>query len=137
MFVIPTSSPFILTSAPPLLPGLIAASVWITFISQSSTLSSFKSTETVRSVAETIPWVTVPEYWIPNGEPIAKTVSPLSSKLESPKSITLTSKLGWHLKIATSLYSSLPTTSASTYSLFENTTCTLFAPSITWWFVII
>ena len=128
MFVIPTSSPFILTSAPPLLPGLIAASVWITFISQSSTLSSFKSTETVRSV---------PEYWIPKGDPIAKTVSPLSNKSESPKSITLTSKLGWHLKIATSLYSSLPTTSASTYSLFENTTCTLFAPSITWWFVII
>ena len=41
MYVIPTSSPFILTSAPPLLHGLIAASVWITFISQSSTLSSF------------------------------------------------------------------------------------------------
>ncbi len=67
--LIPTIFPSKLMSAPPLLPGLIAVSVCKTVISQSSTLSLFKSTAMTRSCPETIPDVADP-----SGLPIAITV---------------------------------------------------------------
>ena len=67
----PTSSPFMLTSAPPELPGLIAASVWIA----SSTVFWFCASPpaaTGRLSALTMPVVTVPSR--PSGEPIGDDV---------------------------------------------------------------
>ena len=66
----PISSPFIFTRAPPELPGLIAASVWMA----SSTVTSPPEPSpaaTGRSSALTMPVVTVPCR--PSGEPIATT----------------------------------------------------------------
>ena len=77
--LMPTSSPRALTSAPPELPALIAASVWM------------KSSKVVtpswpRPVALTMPIVTV---WLkPSELPIASTTSPTSSVSERPRRIS-------------------------------------------------
>src|SRR5437879_2210711 len=72
--LMPTSSPRAFTSAPPELPGLIAASVWMK--------SSYSAMPTLaRPTALTIPIVTV---WLrPNGLPMASTYSPTWSLSES------------------------------------------------------
>ena len=77
--LMPTTAPSMSTSAPPELPGLMAASVWM------------KKPESlmprlVRASAETMPLVTV--WPTPNGLPTASTRSPTSSASESPKSST-------------------------------------------------
>ena len=70
----PINSPRRLTRAPPELPGLIDASVWIKF-------SNFSMPRPERPKALTMPEVTV---WLsPNGLPIATTKSPTFSWLES------------------------------------------------------
>ena len=70
----PTSLPSRSTSAPPELPGLIAASVW---------MKERKSPAPIeRASAETMPLVTV--WPTPNGLPIASTRSPTSSASLSP-----------------------------------------------------
>ena len=74
--LIPTSSPLILTSAPPEFPGLMGASVWIKS-SKSATPTS------ARPTALTIPKVTV--RLNPKGFPIARTKSPTARLLESPQ----------------------------------------------------
>ena len=77
----PTSSPFMLTSAPPELPGLIAASVWIA----SSTVFWFCASPpaaTGRLSALTMPVVTVPSR--PSGEPIATTSWPTRRLPDEP-----------------------------------------------------
>ena len=56
--LMPMTSPAAFSNAPPEFPGLMAASVWITFNSQSP---ADVSTFIVRSTALTIPCVTVPE----------------------------------------------------------------------------
>jgi hypothetical protein len=61
----PMTAPVASRSGPPLLPGLIAASVWMRFVSCTVALIA-----TVRPVAEMIPVVTVLVY-VPSGEPIA------------------------------------------------------------------
>jgi hypothetical protein len=66
----PTSSAAQLTRAPPLLPGLIAASVW-TAETSSAVLPSSAGTATVRSSALTMPLVTVLDS--PSGAPRATT----------------------------------------------------------------
>ena len=66
--------PDALTSAPPLLPGLIGALVWIAPASVAAAEPSAAGSVTARSVAETIPWVTLPDR--PSGLPIASTTSP-------------------------------------------------------------
>ena len=68
----PTSSPRLLTSAPPELPGLIAASVWMN-------VSYAPSWAPGRLTAETIPSVTVRLNW--NGLPTASTHSATRSLL--------------------------------------------------------
>ena len=77
--LMPISSPSVLISAPPELPKLMAASVWM------------KSSKSVtpsrpRPVALTMPCVTV---WLsPNGLPIASTTSPARSSSERPIGMT-------------------------------------------------
>src|SRR6266566_8315943 len=75
---IPTTCPSRSTSAPPLLPGLIGALVWITFGSEAP-----PGSVTVRPTALTIPSVTL--LCSPSGLPMAITMSPTTSFEESPK----------------------------------------------------
>src|SRR5215471_2122521 len=74
-----------LTMAPPLLPGLMGASVWIA--DTSSAAESFSpGTWMVRSSALTMPDVTVPDR--PSGEPITTVGWPTFTEEDSPKAIT-------------------------------------------------
>ncbi len=66
----PTTSPFMSTSGPPLLPGLMAASVWIAGYVVELPWSS-EPTFTGRFSALTMPLVTVASR--PNGDPMATT----------------------------------------------------------------
>ena len=75
--LIPITSPAALISGPPELPGLIAASVWIT-LEIEKPLGAW----IWRCSAETMPLVTVRSS--PNGLPIATTGSPTSISAESP-----------------------------------------------------
>src|SRR5664280_1233243 len=74
---IPMTAPLTSTRGPPLLPGLMAASVWI----RSS--SRLVVSEIERSTPETTPVVTVPGYW-PSGSPTAMAVCPICRVDESP-----------------------------------------------------
>ena len=103
----PTSSPFMLTSAPPELPGLIAASVWMA----SSTvfwLPASPAVDTGRLSALTMPVVTVPSR--PSGEPIATTSWPTRRLAEDPRVIGVRPDTPWARTTAMSLAGSAPTT---------------------------
>ena len=69
--------PYMLTSAPPELPGLIAALVWIQFMS-----NPVASERICRFRPDTMPLVTEPES--PAGLPIATTDSPRTTSSELP-----------------------------------------------------
>ena len=101
--LMPTTSPSRFTSGPPLLPGLMAASVWMKF-SYSASLTS------VRPRAETIPAVT--EYFNPNGFPTANTQLPTRSLSESP-SVAVGRSSPSILMTARSVSGSVPTICAS------------------------
>ncbi len=79
---IPMTSPSRSTSAPPLLPGLMAAEVWIMLGMVAPVPPVPDVSLTVRPVAETIPWVTLEDS--PSGEPIASTICPTCTSEESP-----------------------------------------------------
>ena len=79
--LIPITSPAMSTSGPPLLPGLIAASVWIAGYVVLLPCAS-GPTSTGRFRALTMPLVTVALR--PKGEPIATTLSPTSRLLDLP-----------------------------------------------------
>ena len=79
--LIPMTSPAPLTSAPPELPGLIAASVWSASMTVAS--SCVEPVATARSVALMIPSVTV--FDRPSGAPIATATSPTCTLSESAK----------------------------------------------------
>ena len=79
----PITWPFILNNAPPELPGLIAASVWI------HSLLYPIDDETGRSRADTIPVVTLFINLLPPGHPITTTCSPTTILLLSANSATL------------------------------------------------
>ena len=75
----PTTSPRRFTSGPPLLPGLMAASVWMKFC---HLRSSSPRSRLCRPLALTMPRVTL---WLrPKGLPTASTKSPISSASLSP-----------------------------------------------------
>ena len=78
----PITWPEALTRAPPLLPGLIGALVWIAPGSVAAGEPSVAGSVTARSVAEMIPWVTLPDR--PSGLPMASTTSPACTVPESP-----------------------------------------------------
>ena len=75
--LMPITSPREETSGPPELPGLSAASVWIT-----SSISRPERARSERPSAETTPAVTVDSK--PSGLPIATTSWPRRSRLELP-----------------------------------------------------
>ncbi|EME69093.1 hypothetical protein H261_15210 [Paramagnetospirillum caucaseum] len=125
--LMPISLPCRSTRAPPELPGLMAASVWMKlWTSEMPTL--------VRARAETMPWVTV--WPTPNGLPTAITTSPTSMASESPS--TRVGKLSLPpsiLRTARSVRSSEPTMRASNSRRSDSTTVTSSASLITWWLV--
>src|SRR4028119_1211487 len=57
--LMPMTSPWMLHSGPPLLPGLMAASVWIISVNWNAAPSLVGGTGMVRPTAETTPTVTV------------------------------------------------------------------------------
>ena len=73
----PITSPRVVTSGPPELPGLSAASVWMT-----SSISRPDRARSERPSALTTPAVTV--CWKPNGLPIAMASWPTRTARESP-----------------------------------------------------
>ncbi len=111
--LIPTSSPAALISAPPELPSLIAASVWMKF-------SKVATPSCLRSMALTMPWVTV--CCSPKGLPIASTSSPTCSRSERPRLIT-GSLVSSTDSSARSVSGSRPTTFAT--ALRPSASCTL------------
>ena len=103
--LMPTTSPRMLSSGPPELPGFTAASVWM-----KGTASRFGSPERFsRPRALTMPAVTV--LLKPNGEPIAMTHSPTRS-LRVSAILTTGRSLASTLMTATSLRVSAPITLA-------------------------
>ena len=80
--LMPTSSPLRLTSAPPELPGLMAASVWMALSTAAPSPGAPLPADTGRFLALTMPVVTVPLR--PSGEPMATTVWPTCRSSEEP-----------------------------------------------------
>src|SRR2546423_15646378 len=78
--LIPMTLPAASRSGPPLLPGLIAASVWMRFV---SCWAGGPSTVIVRPFADTMPLVALFEY-VPGGVPVATTRWPTLRAGELP-----------------------------------------------------
>ncbi len=127
--LIPTSSPFVFTNAPPLLPGLTAASVCI-----NDSIFFSPDMDMLRPFALTIPAVTVDVRL--NGLPTASTHSPTFSFSESPNGIVGRS-LASTLISAMSVDGSVPISLAGNLRLSLSVTSSSSAPSITWLFVMI
>ena len=100
--LMPITSPSMLTSAPPELPGLMAASVWMKSL-------MFSAGPCVRPTAETMPAVTVDSS--PSGLPTARAQSPTCTASESPSTATGMSPAAWNFTRARSMRGSLPTSS--------------------------
>ncbi len=109
----PTTSPFMLNSGPPELPGLIATSVWM----NGTRFSCGRS----RPFALTMPAVIV--FSRPNGLPIATTHSPTLSLSGSPMT-TRGRSLASIFSSATSVRLSVPTTLAMNSRLSDSRTVT-------------
>ena len=123
----PTSSPEVFTNAPPLLPGLTAASVWINDSIPSRLLG--ESIPRLRDFALTMPAVTVELSW--NGLPTARTHSPTCNLSESPN-FTMGSFSASIFSKAMSVDASLPMRVASNERLSLSVTSILSAWLITW-----
>src|SRR5882724_1932084 len=123
--LMPMTSPCMLTSGPPELPGLMAASVWMK--------SSNGPWPMLRALALTMPAVTV--ACRPKGEPTAMTQSPTCIRSESPSRANLNWPLpSSSLSTARSVFLSRPTTFAlclppsrviTSISVAFSTTCAL------------
>ena len=98
--LIPITAPAAFRSGPPLLPGLIAASVWIRLWSVPPSVWIWRPT------ADTMPLVTLFEK-VPSGLPIATTSSPTLSASESP-SVAAGSPVASIFTIARSVRVSMP-----------------------------
>ena len=119
--LMPISSPRRLTSAPPELPGLIDASVWMKFWKPSPG-------RLLRPTAETMPEVTV--WPTPNGLPTATTKSPTRSWSEFASDSAVSFSAGIFIS-ATSVSASEPRNSAFSSRPSASVTDTSSAPSIT------
>jgi hypothetical protein len=106
--LMPTTSPALETSGPPELPGLSAASVWIT-----SSISRPPTERSERPSADTTPAVTVDSK--PSGLPIAITSWPRRSRALSPSTADGVPAGSGVLKSARSVSGSLPSTRASAW----------------------
>ena len=123
--LMPTSAPLASTSAPPELPGLMAASVWMKFWKRELPAS-------LRSSALTMPAVTV--WPTLKGLPMASTTSPTCSARTSPSATTGS----WSSSIfstAMSVSGSLPTRRARVWRPSASCTSISVASSTTWWLV--
>src|SRR4051794_39030958 len=127
--LIPTTWPAALTSGPPELPGLMAASV----CRRPDSVSV--SVEIVRSLAETIPSVTVGLLPRSRALPMASTSSPTCSVEVSASASGVAPCTSAIFRTATSCVGSVPTTVASSVVPSENVTVIEEAPSTTWLFV--
>src|SRR5688572_933476 len=103
--VMPISSPRMLRSGPPELPGLMAASVWMKSLKVRSSLRS------ERPSALTTPVVTVCES--PNGLPMATTVSPINRSRAVPSAMEGSRASALMRSTARSVSASAPTSWAS------------------------
>ena len=119
--VIPTTCPRLLISGPPLLPKLMAASVWM----NASRLGS----NSFRPRKLTTPTVTECTY--PSGLPMAQTHSPTRSVSESPSGATGTEPVTGIRSNATSMAGSMPTSSALNTRPSPRVTVIRSAPSTT------
>ena len=124
----PIRSPFMSTSGPPELPGLIAASVWM---NEETLLAPMSE----RASAETMPLVTV--WPTPNGSPIASTRSPTCTSVavvdgERPAAARPPASI---FSTARSARGSSSSTLAGHSRRSEVTTVISCAPSMTWWLV--
>ena len=126
---IPITSPFALTSAPPLLPGFIAASVWINwYVLPSVVIVLFN--------AEIYPTVTLPANSWPSGLPIATASSP-TCKSEDLPNVAGVSPVASIFSNARSVTESVPIISAIYSSWLDKVTVTCalvdeIASSTTW-----
>ena len=120
--LMPISSPLRLTSAPPELPGLMLASVWMKFWKPAPG-------RLLRPTAEMIPLVTV--WPTPNGLPIATTKSPICRRSLFAIGIAVRSCAGIRIR-ATSVSGSEPTNSARRVRPSARFTETSSASSTTW-----
>ena len=120
--LMPTRLPLASTSAPPELPGLMAASVWMKF-------SKVLMPKPVRPSADTMPPVTVCPT--PNGLPIASTTSPTCSASDEPKLIAASAS-AFTRSTARSVSGSFPTTLASSLLPSASATSISLAASTTW-----
>src|SRR5207302_1387470 len=124
-----------LTSAPPLLPGLIAASVCSADTS-SAVWPLSPGTSMVRSSALTIPEVTV--FDSPSGAPSATTGWPTTTSLEEPNGITGSDGCPSTLMTARSAFGSRPVMVAGVVwpSLNSTSTCPPSAAMETTWLLV-
>ena len=128
----PMSWPEQLTMAPPLLPGLMAASLWIAETSSAAVLFS-AGTWMVRSRALMIPEVTVPDN--PSGAPITTFASPTWTEEDEPIAMTGSVRETSALSTARSVCGSRPVIVAGALCPSENWTSTdppLAATAMTW-----
>ena len=133
---IPTSCPSQLTIAPPLLPGLIAASVWMASASSALWDVPPPGTSTVRASALTMPLVTLLDS--PSGAPTTTTGWPTWRSAEDPSAMTWGDWASGALITARSVNGSRPTKVAGTRwpSLsITSMLAPLAAFSTTWLFV--
>ena len=114
--LIPSTRPAPLSSGPPELPGLMAASVWIAL-----PIVKAVSDSMLRSMAETTP--TDSDWRSPKGLPMAATGWPTIRSSECPSSSGVSlSPAGSTLISATSAFGSSPMISAGTRLPSENST---------------
>ena len=126
----PITSPLPLTSGPPELPGLIAASVWMR-----SCIVSPLPPSIVRPTADTMPDVTVGPPGRASAWPMATTFSPTVRSFELPSTACGRSVTPSTFTRATSLEGSRPITFPSRTFLSAKETLIDVALSITGWLV--
>ena len=127
------TAPFMSTSAPPELPGLIAASVCTALITVSWLAPEVCSEDEVRTGrfrAETMPEVTVADS--PSGQPMATTGWPTDRSAELPSTAGVRPETPSALITARSSVAVVPTTVADAVVPSLNRTSRVVAPSTTW-----
>ncbi len=122
MLLMPTTSPAMLMSGPPELPGLMAASVW---------MKSKPGAATVRGAPLRLTIPNETECSSPKGCPSASTNSPTRMRLESPSGSTGSPEAPSIFSTARSTRASLPSTLARKRRPSKSRTWTEFAPSTT------
>ena len=129
--LIPITSPRTLTSGPPELPGLIAASVWM---KSWMLLCERLGRSSDRPFALMIPCVTVKVRFSPSGLPTASTHSPTRESSLSPSGAGV-NPVASIFSTATSVVGSVPTTRAGNSRRSSSRTVTCVELSTTWLFV--